>query len=91
MTTKAEKTFKEIVAQLPCATCGDFGVELHHVREGQGLSQRSGNFLLIPLCTDCHRGPLGVHGDKTMLRIRKCTELDLVDETINLVMKRLIN
>ena len=80
--TKAEKFHMERVAQLSCVICGEYEVEVHHIREGQGMSQRSSNFLTIPLCSSCHRGPQGVHGDKSMLRIHKVSELDLLAKTI---------
>lgn len=80
--TGTERVWMARVAALPCSLCGDHGVQLHHIREGQGMAQRASNFLVVPLCPDCHNGPLGVHGDKTMLRIKKVTELDLLANTI---------
>lgn len=70
------------VAELPCATCGMPGVQLHHIREGQGMSQRAHDMLVIPLCKDCHFPPYGVHGDKRMLKIAKKTELDILGDTL---------
>lgn len=70
------------VAQLPCVLCGSHGVQVHHIREGQGMAQRASNFLVVPLCPDCHQGPSGVHGDKSMMRIKKMTELDMLAQTI---------
>lgn len=55
---------------------------IHHIREGQGMAQRADDFLVIPLCHDCHQGPLGIHGDRTLLRITKMSELDLLAMTI---------
>ena len=52
------------------------------IREGQGMSQRASNFLTIPLCPPCHTGPLGVHGNKAMMRIQKLSELDMLAWTI---------
>ena len=78
-----------LVAQLPCALCQQVGVEVHHIREGQGMAQRADDMLVIPLCPDCHRGHLGIHGDKTMLKIKKCTELDLLADTIRKVFNEL--
>jgi len=78
------KEYMGIVAKMPCALCGDRPVQVHHIRSGQGLSQRASDFLTIPLCPSCHTGPSGVHGDKTMLRIMKKEELDLLAETIRL-------
>ncbi|MEW8420258.1 MAG: hypothetical protein AB2669_16610 [Candidatus Thiodiazotropha endolucinida] len=85
--TKAERDYMDKVAQLPCALTGEYPVELHHIREGQGLSQRASNFLVIPLSPEAHRGPLGVHGDQALLRIHKKTELDLLAETIERVFR----
>ena len=81
--TKAESEYMSRVASLPCAVCGDKPVELHHIREGQGVAQRAQNWLVIPLCVSCHRGQLGIHGDKTMWRIKKMDELDALSDTIS--------
>lgn len=72
------------VAKLPCATCGAHGVQVHHIREGEaaGAGQRANDWLTVPLCQSCHTGTLGVHGNKTMLRILKTTEIDLVAQTL---------
>ena len=83
----ARKEHKDRVAALGCILCAEFGqpgipAQLHHVREGQGASQRASDWLVVPLCPACHSGPQGIHGDKTMLRIAKWTEMDLLAETI---------
>jgi hypothetical protein len=70
------------VAELPCVVCGVHGVQLHHVREGQGMAQRASNYLVVPLCPDCHTGPNGIHGDKSLIRIQKLDEMDLLAKTI---------
>lgn len=72
------------IAQLPCAVCGTDPVEVHHIRSGDaaGMGQRASNFLTIPLCPSCHRGPRGVHGDKGLLRAGKHTETSLLADTI---------
>lgn len=57
-------------------------MHVHHIREGQGMAQRASDFLTIPLCPDCHQGRCGVHGDKSYLRARKLTELDMLANTI---------
>ena len=82
MTTAAEKRHMDRVAQLPCAVCGADGVHIHHLREGQGMSQRASNWLVIPLCPPCHTGPNGIHGNKSLMRIQKLDELDLLAMTI---------
>lgn len=87
MTTAAERRHKGRVAQLGCMLCQCLGqgatpAQVHHIREGQGMSQRASDFLTIPLCPACHTGPQGIHGDKTLLRIAKVDELDLLAMTI---------
>lgn len=82
MTTASERRHMGRVAQLTCGLCGAVGVEVHHIREGQGGAQRASDFLTVPLCPSCHRGPKGVHGDRSMLKIRKWTELDLLADTL---------
>ena len=82
MTTKAQKEYMDKVAQMPCATCGAEGVHIHHIREGQGMAQRASNWLVVPLCPACHTGSRGIHGDKSMMRLKKLTELDLLAMTI---------
>jgi len=78
----AESNHLSNVAELPCALCAESPCEVHHIREGQGMSQRASHYLTVPLCPGCHRGPQGVHGDKTMLRIHKTSEIQLLADTI---------
>lgn len=82
---QSERSHMDKVAGLPCCLCGDSPVQVHHIRAGQGGAQRASHFLTLPLCPGCHQGPQGVHGDKTMLRIMKKNELDLLAETIELI------
>ena len=82
MTTKAEREHMARVASLPCACCGQYGVQVHHIRDGMGMSQRASNFLTVPLCPGCHTGQYGVHGDKSRMRARKQSELDWLADTI---------
>lgn len=80
--TKAEKAHMDAVASLPCVCCGSHGVQVHHLREGQGMSQRASNWLTIPLCPECHTGPNGLHGNRSLMRIQKIEEIDLLARTI---------
>lgn len=65
----------------------DTPAEIHHPREGQGGAQRASNWLAIPTCPDCHRGPHGIHGDKGLLKQAKVTEMDLLADTISRLAK----
>lgn len=75
-------SYMDHVAAMACGVCGAHGVQLHHVREGQGMSQRASDWLVIPLCPDCHTGPSGLHGDRSAFRIRKLSELDVLARVI---------
>lgn len=75
------------VAQLPCAVCKrlgflTYGVEVHHLRAGQG-SKRASDEDTMPLCPEHHRGATGVHGlgTKGFPRHYGFTELDLLADT----------
>lgn len=69
--------------ELPCCLCGEMPVEAHHINEGRTFGKRDKlTFCCIPLCASCHRGPQGIHGDKSMLRIAKKDELELLSETL---------
>jgi len=85
----AEKHYMSGVASLGCILCRHLGhegtpAELHHVREGQGMSQRASNFLVVPLCPEHHRGASGLHGLGTRgFQTRyKLDEMDLLAMTI---------
>lgn len=71
------------IHELPCCLCGSYGVHAHHIGEGRTFGKRAQlHFAVIPLCPACHTGSQGVHGDKTMLRIVKKSELELLAETL---------
>lgn len=75
-----------MVADLPCCVCGAEGVQVHHIREGQGISQRASHFLTIPLCSDHHTGPLSIHMSKRQFENMYGSELDLLAGTIKRLM-----
>lgn len=78
----SDKRHMSLVAELPCANCGAEPVELHHIREGVGMAQRNSNFLVIPLCPNCHRGSKGIHGDRTAFLLGKRDEMSMLADTI---------
>jgi hypothetical protein len=85
--SKAARSYHEVVASLPCVLCDLIGqnqtahTEVHHLREGSGLSQRAHHFRVAALCEDCHRGSAGIHGDRALLRIANVSEGNLADIT----------
>ena len=78
----AESAHMLRVKESGCAVC-DAGsgaiVEAHHMKQGN-------HFTTIGLCDCCHRGPMGIHGDKTMWRIHKMDENDALNETLRRVL-----
>jgi len=64
--TKAEKSHLDKVQRLGCIACmriGHYGTpaEIHHIRAGQGMSQRADTKSVLPLCPPHHRtGGYGV-------------------------------
>lgn len=93
--TATERDYHELIARMPCALFSHLGepqpsgTTVHHIRAGQGLSQRAGHFLVLPLCHEAHQGPGGIHGDRSLWRIAKVDELDLLDKTIEQVFRKL--
>ena len=89
-TTKREREYMGKVAALGCVVCrnagyGETPAELHHIRIGQGLAQKAGNYLVIPLCQNHHRlGGAGVaiHADQNHFERLYGGELDLLAQTI---------
>jgi len=92
----AEREWIAKVKSLPCALCYALGertpcAHAHHIREGQGLAQRAGHRLTIPLCYECHEGKNGIHGNQNLLRIAKVSELDLLEITLELLQARFMS
>lgn len=83
---------KQRVAELGCVLCLHLGhggtpACLHHIREGQGMSQRAADTLVIPLCHEHHQGGTGIHGlgTRRFESTYKLSELDLLAKTIELL------
>lgn len=76
--SEAERRHLARVKELPCSLCDTPGVsEAHHIEQGL-------QFTCVALCPDCHRGPiLGWHGQKRMWSIKRMTELDALNVTLD--------
>lgn len=92
MTTAAQQRHKDRIAELGCILCRKLGYGetpacLHHVREGQGMSQRASDMLVIGLCPEHHQGATGLHGlgTREFERRYKTTELDLLADALELI------
>lgn len=91
--TAAEDRHLSAVAAVSCVLCAALGVPpapttVHHIRAGQGTSQRASHWLTVALCHSCHQGPRGIHGDQSFLRQAKVTELDLLAMTYAAIERR---
>ena len=73
--------WKAHVAALGCLICHR-PANLHHVREGQGMGQRSSDWLVVPLCKLHHQGADGIHDGRRFYLRFKLDELDLLAMTI---------
>jgi hypothetical protein len=81
MTTAAEKRYMGRVAELGCCICSS-QAQVHHIREGVGMGQRSSPYLTIPLCEDHHTGSLSIHKAKRQFEQLYGDELKLLAMTI---------
>jgi len=89
---KLENWWMGLVKDLPCGVCG-IGVrrsDAHHIL-GED-HRRISHFMTIPLChAGCHQDAfLGIHGQKKAWVIHKKTELKVLAETIEKIVRALI-
>jgi hypothetical protein len=85
------------VGALPCVLCAHCGVEqegrttVHHIRAGQGKSQRASDFATVALCWDHHQGNSGVEklGPGGLFQRYRVDEIRLLELTIEAVAKGL--
>jgi hypothetical protein len=99
MATKDEKRHLNAVAALGCIVCYSQGhedtpAEIHHIRDGQGISQRAHYTETIPLCPIHHRlgdgtaktgYQWGYHMNPTEFEARYGTERDLLGQILNML------
>lgn len=87
--TKDEKHHLAKVAALGCIACRKLGyedtpAEIHHIRDGVGMAQRSSHFKTIPLCSIHHRtGNDSIHAGKNLFEWKFGTEAELLEEVLN--------
>lgn len=76
--TRVESAHMAKVKRCACVLCdADAPTEAHHPIQGLHM-------VCIAVCQTCHRGPMGIHGDGTMVRLRYGTnDLRAVIRAIN--------
>lgn len=84
------KTYKDKVASMGCIICGS-PANLHHPRFCIGMSQRSPDWLVIPLCKEHHQdGVYGhaIHNGQQEFEKNYMREEELLAETIKKMMSK---
>jgi len=86
--TKAEKAHLNRLSDFGCLACHLQGTpgtkaEIHHLRDGAGMGQRSSHYRALPLCPMHHRGTAGlsvpsIHGSKNAFIEAFGTEAELL-------------
>lgn len=90
MATRAEQLHMSTVAGLGCVVCRNLGygatpANIHHLRDGQGASQRASHFEVLPLCKNHHQdGGYGVafHAGEKEWESRYGTERKLLAQVM---------
>ena len=90
---KREKEHLSKVASIGCIVCLNqrnegTPAEIHHIRSGQGISQRASNYESIPLCHAHHRtGGYGVaiHSGRKEFERLHGTEYELLEQVRSLI------
>jgi len=83
---KAERRHIQNIKELPCGVCGAAPVNLaHHIIEN---GTRVSHYATISLCWSCHQHPqLGIHGEKRAWLMTKKTELMVLAETMEKLLR----
>jgi hypothetical protein len=80
--TAAQRRYLATVKTMPCGVCNEAGPsDAHHIEQGL-------QYLCIPLCKDCHQGSHnGIHGRKSIWNVLKKTELSVLNDTIEKLLR----
>ncbi|HRH76082.1 MAG TPA: Ref family recombination enhancement nuclease [Cellvibrionaceae bacterium] len=91
----AERQHLGKLAALGCIACRHLGfigtpAEIHHLRDGAGMAQKTSHFEAIPLCPIHHRGTAGlkfpsIHMSKHDFIATFGTERELLEEVLSLI------
>lgn len=75
--TATQKRYLANIKTMPCGVCDAAGPsDAHHIEQAL-------QYLCIPLCRDCHQGSHnGIHGRKSIWNVLKKTELSVLNDTI---------
>jgi hypothetical protein len=78
----AQRKYLATVKTLSCGVCDAAGPsDAHHIEQGL-------QYICIPLCKDCHQGSHnGIHGRKSIWNVLKKTELSVLNDTIQKLLR----
>jgi hypothetical protein len=78
----AQRKYLATIKTLSCGVCDAAGPsDAHHIEQGL-------QYICIPLCKDCHQGSHnGIHGRKSIWNVLKKTELSVLDDTIQKLLR----
>lgn len=65
-----------------CTCCGQTFAHLHHILEDRTPGRKSSDWLVIPLCYECHQGKDGIHGTRNRWKLRDMSETKALSKTI---------
>lgn len=68
-----------------CVVCSEPFAHLHHVLEGRTPGRKSGDFMVVPVCTECHTGTHGIHGTRQRWSLHKASELEALNRTLEAI------
>jgi hypothetical protein len=80
--TAAQRKYLATVKTLSCGVCDAAGPsDAHHIEQGL-------QYICIPLCKDCHQGSHnGIHGRRSIWNVLKKTELSVLNDTIQKLLR----
>jgi hypothetical protein len=80
--TAAQRKYLATLKALSCGVCDAAGPsDAHHIEQGL-------QYICIPLCKDCHQGSHnGIHGRKSIWNVLKKTELSVLNDTIQKLLR----
>jgi hypothetical protein len=78
----AQRKYLATIKTLSCGVCDAAGPsDAHHIEQGL-------QYICIPLCKDCHQGSHnGIHGRKSIWNVLKKTELSVLNDTIQKLLR----
>jgi len=78
--TKKQQDFHKWSRSQPCLCCQNSVVEIHHIKGSKMRLKgcvKPGEWYILPLCFECHRGSSGVHANKRVFELYYAPQKEL--------------